>query len=81
MFKSETGTRHILLLDDDSLELNNTKTFIESNILSIEVIAINSYEEAIYYIRKYNQNIKAYILDIELYNSKFFLSRTAAFVF
>ena len=81
MFKSETGTRHILLLDDDSLELNNTKTFIESNILSIEVIAINSYEEAIYYIRKYNQNIKAYILDIELYNSKFFFKPYCCFCF
>lgn len=71
MFKSETGTRHILLLDDDSLELNNTKTFIESNILSIEVIAINSYEESINYIRKYNMDIEAYILDIELSYSKY----------
>ena len=64
MFKNETGTRYILLLDDDSLELNNTKTFIESNMPSIKVIAVNSYEESINYIRKYNMDIEAYILDI-----------------
>lgn len=71
MFKNEPGTRYILLLDDDSLELNNTKTFIESNMPSIKVIAVNSYEESINYIRKYNMDIEAYILDIELSYSKY----------
>lgn len=64
-------TRYILLLDDDLIELNNTKSLIENDIPSIAVITTNSYEESIHYIDTYNQNIEAYILDIELSDSKF----------
>ena len=64
-------TRYILLLDDDIIELNNTKTLIENDIPSISVITTNSYEKSIHYIDTYNQNIEAYILDIELSDSKF----------
>ena len=66
-----TITRYILLLDDDLIELNNTKSLIENDIPSISVITTNSYEKSIHYIDTYNQNIEAYILDIELSDSKF----------
>lgn len=63
--------RQILLLDDDPIELQKTKSLIKKNIPSVEVITATSYEEAVCFICNQNQMIEAFILDIELSDSKF----------